>query len=211
MKTIAKHNMPRKTLVLFLSVAMSMALLFTLLAAGDAGRVRAQTTGDCSNGIAVPSPSANPGLVSDCEALLAGRDTLAGTASLNWSSNVGIRGWDGVRVSYTLMRVTQLDFLHSVEFEIKTLTGRLPPELGRLTHLENVYISNSDTICEGDNCREIEDDERHQLTGPIPPELGNLTNLERLWLYDNELTGNIPAELGNLSSLNGNWDYRGTN
>ena len=27
----------------------------------------------------------NTGLISDCEALLAARDTLAGTASLNWS------------------------------------------------------------------------------------------------------------------------------
>ena len=38
----------------------------------------AAQTGDCSNGIAVPDPSNNPGLVSDCEALLAARDTLAG-------------------------------------------------------------------------------------------------------------------------------------
>ena len=33
----------------------------------------------CENGVAVPDPTNNPGLVSDCEALLAARDTLAGT------------------------------------------------------------------------------------------------------------------------------------
>ena len=32
-----------------------------------------------------PTPHNNPGLVSDCEALLASRDTLVGTATLNWS------------------------------------------------------------------------------------------------------------------------------
>ena len=33
---------------------------------------------DCSTGSAVPDAANNPGLVSDCEALLASRDTLAG-------------------------------------------------------------------------------------------------------------------------------------
>ena len=39
----------------------------------------------------------NTGLVSDCEALLAARDALAGTATLNWSSDTPITGWDGIR------------------------------------------------------------------------------------------------------------------
>ena len=43
-------------------------------------------TASCANGIAVPNPASNPGLVSDCETLLSARDTLAGTASLNWSA-----------------------------------------------------------------------------------------------------------------------------
>ena len=39
----------------------------------------------CAAGGSVADPANNPGLVSDCDALLAARDTLAGTATLNWS------------------------------------------------------------------------------------------------------------------------------
>ena len=40
----------------------------------------------------------NTALISDCEALLAARDTLAGDATLNWSADRPIEGWDGVTV-----------------------------------------------------------------------------------------------------------------
>ena len=98
MKKFTKRVITGRHIGMPLSVAVSMILLFVLLSAGDAGRAQAQTqtSGDCSNGIAVPDPSDNPGLVSDCEALLAGQDTLAGTASLNWSADVAMEDWDGV-------------------------------------------------------------------------------------------------------------------
>ena len=51
---------------------------------------------DCSSGIAVTDPDDNPGLVSDCEVLLAARDILAGSASLNWSADISIEEWDGI-------------------------------------------------------------------------------------------------------------------
>ena len=54
------------------------------------------TTPTCSTGTAVPDPTNNPGLVSDCEALLAARDTLAGDATLNWSADTPIADWDGI-------------------------------------------------------------------------------------------------------------------
>ena len=62
---------------------------------------------DCSNGNAVPAPANNPGLVSDCEALLASRDTLAGDATLNWSADTPIGEWDGVVIDGALRRVTE--------------------------------------------------------------------------------------------------------
>ena len=49
----------------------------------------------CGGGTAVTNPDANPGLVSDCEALLAGKDTLRGTATLDWAVTTAIGGWDG--------------------------------------------------------------------------------------------------------------------
>ena len=184
-----------------LSVAVSMILLFVLLSAGDAGRAQAQTPGDCSNGIAVPDPSDNPGLVSDCEALLPVRDTLAGTASLNWSADVAMEDWDGVILSDSPVRVTVLDFEPDFDSEGKALTGQIPPELGRLSYLEGIYLGNWDSVCSVGGCREIEEREHNRLTGPIPTELGNLTNLEFLSLVGNQLTGGIPSELGNLTNL----------
>ena len=203
MKKFTKRVITGRHIGTPLSVAVSMILLFVLLSAGDAGRAQAQTqtSGDCSNGIAVPDPSDNPGLVSDCEALLAGRDTLAGTASLNWSADVAMEDWDGVILSDSPVRVTVLDFEPDFDSEGKALTGQIPPELGRLTYLEGIYLGNPNTVCSAGECREVDEREHSRLTGPIPAELGDLSNLEQLWLDENQLTGGIPPELGNLANL----------
>ena len=50
----------------------------------------------CVTGGAVVDAT-NVGLVLDCEALLAARDTLAGTSTLNWSPDTSITEWDGIR------------------------------------------------------------------------------------------------------------------
>ena len=47
----------------------------------------------------MPDAANNPGLVSDCEALLAAREALVGNtgnAELNWSADTLIREWDGI-------------------------------------------------------------------------------------------------------------------
>ncbi len=58
-------------------------------------------TPDCSNGVAVRDPTNNPGLAADCETLLAARDTLAGTATLNWSDSTSIDSWTGLTIDLT--------------------------------------------------------------------------------------------------------------
>ena len=63
------------------------------------------------------------------------------------------------------------------------ITGTIPTELGLLTGLASVSITNS------------------TLKGTIPSELGKLSGLRRLWLYDNQLTGSIPTTLNQLSKL----------
>ena len=62
---------------------------------------------ECVTGDTVPDAT-NTGLIADCEALLASRDTLAGTATLNWSEETSIAQWEGVRLSGTPQRVTRL-------------------------------------------------------------------------------------------------------
>ena len=134
---------------------------------------------DCMIGSAVPDAANNPGLVSDCEALLAARDTLAGTATanLNWAAITPMSQWTGVTVAGTPQRVTRLSLFEG------GLAGTIPSRLGDLSNLVRLDL------------------EANQLTGEIPAELGDLSNLERLYLGGNQLTGEIPTELGDLSNL----------
>ena len=138
-----------------------------------------QDTSACATGGAVPDAANNPGLVSDCEALLAGKDTLVGTGTLNWSADVPMVRWDGVSVGNSPTRVLELNLGDN------QLTGEIPPELGGLSYLRHLYLSSN------------------QLTGEIPPELGRLSRLTNLYLSHNQLTGGIPPELGGLSNLIG--------
>ena len=133
--------------------------------------------GPCATGSAVPNPSANPWLVSDCNVLLEARDILAGTATLNWSENTAIATWDGVTISGTPQRVTNLRLWN------ESLNGTIPAGLSRLTGLKALYLA------------------FNQLTGQIPAELGTMTGLTHLGLMNNRLTGQLPTELRNLTDL----------
>ena len=135
------------------------------------------TLNACAAGGAVSDPANYPGLVSDCVALLSTRDTLAGSASLNWSEGTPIQDWDGVTVGRTPQRVTE------VRLALEQLSGSIPTELGDLSNLAWLNLAGN------------------ELSGSIPAELGDLSNLERLYLGGNELSGAIPAELGDLSNL----------
>ena len=146
---------------------------------GDELMVRVQ--GFCRNGTAVPNPRDNPALMRDCINLLAAKDTLRGTATLNWSEDTAITSWDGVRVKGSPGRVTE------VLLTSKGLTGTIPPDLGRLDGLQHLWFN------------------INQLAGAIPSELGSLASLQTLILNDNRLTGAVPRELGGLSSLETLW------
>ena len=113
----------------------------------------------------------NPGLVADCDTLLAARDTLAGTATLNWSASTPIDQWEGITLAGSPLGMTGL------ALGGKGLTGSIPAGLGDLANLESLILY------------------ENQLTGPIPAELGDLANLRELYLYENQLSGEIPTEL----------------
>ena len=156
---------------------------------------------DCSSGVAVTDPDDNPGLVSDCEVLLAARDIMAGSASLNWSADIPIEEWDGITVSDSHGRVVwlnlgfrnlngkipaelgNLEYLHTLDLTSNRLNGEIPAELRNLGKLRILYL------------------QVNQLYGEIPRELSYLSNLTTLALYDNKLSGEIPLELGKLAEL----------
>ena len=196
----------------FQTLANLAAIVVTiaLLSMADAGSmtpnsvIEAQSV--CENGVVVPDPTNNPGLVSDCEALLAARDTLAGTKTLDWSDNTPIEEWDGITLSGTPLSVTTLRFL-GLGSLFRKVDGEIPPELGNLSALEELNLFGNGLIGqippELGSLSALEELNLggNRLTGEIPPELGNLSNLQRLILYVNLLTGGLPSELGNLTSL----------
>jgi len=123
----------------------------------------------CANGIVVPDPWYNRGLVEDCNVLLTIKDRLAGDAHLNWSPDLLIGRWNGITARNS--RLTELDL------ENKNMTGSIPPELVQLTQLTSLDLGGN------------------RLTGPIPHELGKLTKLRYLDLSNNEWTECVPKTL----------------
>ena len=158
--------------------------------------------GVCPNSAAVSGYS-DPGIVHDCEALLASRDTLSVDQSLNWDEDLPIDEWKGVELANGRvfeLRMSSEGIVGTIPSELgnlsnlqglslwgNRLTGGIPPELGRLSNLTYLSLSGN------------------QLTGEIPPELGGLSNLQSLDLWGNQLTGEIPKELGNLANLWSLW------
>ena len=160
-----------------------------------------ETSGECGTGGAVADPVNNPALVFDCNALVAARDSLAGSAALNWSANTPIADWQGVTVDGTPRRVTALSLPDA------GLTGGLPMELSRLDGLKRLVLRENELTGPipawiGDLAN-LEDLSLwgNRLYGPLPTSLGNLVNLESLLLSRNPITGPIPAEMGNLANL----------
>ncbi|KAI3704134.1 hypothetical protein L1987_74348 [Smallanthus sonchifolius] len=73
--------------------------------------------------------------------------------------------------------------VHVLDLNGLSLEGVLVPEIGNLTYLRRLVLS------------------QNNLSGVIPKELGDLTMLEVLDLRDNNLSGRIPSELGRMYSL----------
>ena len=106
----------------------------------------------------------------------------------NWLTDAPLGEWHGVDTDGT-GRVVLLNLQGHDDPDtggnpiLFGLHGPIPPELGDLTDLTELYLG------------------KNSLSGPIPPELGNLGKLTRLNLTDNDLSGPIPPELGNLANL----------
>ncbi len=140
---------------------------------------------------------------SDREALEAFYTAANGTAWTNntaWRSDRPLADWYGVTVD-DAERVTEL------KMATNGLSGSIPPELGRLSHLQKLSIGGNqlsgaipDAIGRLTHLKELVL-ANNQLSGRIPTELSRLIRLERLSLSNNQLSGSIPSELSRLTDL----------
>ena len=193
------------SVVLVLAVSGLTAALALTSAAQD-GAADLDPAG-CSDGTFVADPSAAPGLVADCRALVAVRnhwishpdnaDLPADHVLLTWRGN--ITSWreivirdqrvTAIRIFYSELsgpipvELSQLTNLKNLGLHDNKLTGQIPTELSQLTNLTHLNLSGN------------------KLTGQIPTELSQLTNLKNLGLDFNELTGEIPSVLSQLTNL----------
>ena len=113
---------------------------------------------------------------SDRAALVALYNATGGPSWLyseNWLTDAPLGEWYGVKVD-DQGRVQGLS--------ISVLAGSLPPEIGDLSSLTELYVFGG-------------------LSGLIPPEIGKLVNLESLLLDHGRLAGPIPSEIGDLTNL----------
>ncbi len=127
----------------------------------------------CTEATLGGSRARNAALAVDCDALLAARYTLAGgEGALNWSAGTALAEWDGVTVAGAPPRVVGL------ALRARGLSGRIPPQLGSLTALTALDLS--------DNA----------LSGGLPAGLRELPpTLATLRLAGNPFTGCIDERL----------------
>ena len=133
------------------------------------------------------------------------------TNNTNWLSSAPLSEWAGVQTDAN-GRVTSLDLDTYNGDPIgsgngNNLVGPIPPELGQLTGLTELFLSSNElsgpipeTLGNLANLTWL-GLAHNRLSGPIPAALRNLANLERLQLYSNQLSGPIPPALGALTSL----------
>ncbi len=93
----------------------------------------------------------------------------------NWL-NGPVNTWHSVRV--TDGRVTK------IYTELLFMSGELPPEIGDLTALTELFITHDQA-----------------LTGAIPDEIGKLISLRRLAIYGTGIDAPIPSSIGQLKEL----------
>ena len=126
--------------------------------------------------LTVAVPLAGLDLLADWENLLAVRDTLAGTGTLDWDVGTPMSRWEGVAIAGSPPRVIALRLADA------GLSGELSGLLGELTGLTELRL------------------ERNMLTGMIPSKLQQLTALTHLYLAGNSLTGCAPPSLGTVTN-----------
>jgi hypothetical protein len=139
--------------------------------------------------------------IEECQGLVALYESTNGDT---WADN---SGWLADKTPCNWIGVTcQQQHVVEVQLAYNQLSGSLPPEIGNLTHLRQLYLDGNQL--NGPVPAEIGSLSRLQVLrlsanqfNTIPTELSNLSNLLELDLSRNQINGNIPSGLGNLSIL----------
>ena len=169
-------------------VAGTYTIEATTFNPGETGGFTLTVTGLGATG---PAPQG-----SDRAALIALYNATDGpnwVSKTNWLSDEPLGEWYGVTTDGG-GRVTRLDL------NTNQLIGEIPPELGSLSNLQRLNLSNNAISCGQQGC-EPRSPSANRLSGEMPAELGDLANLRRLDLSGNKLNGEIPSELGQLANL----------
>ncbi len=186
---------------------------------GDGASLGPNCAGSTAVAAHTPATATSTPVILDCNALLDLKDTLRGTATLNWSKDLAMRSWDGISVGNSIEegcnppgggdRVTSisLDNRHNPDAR---LNGQVPAGFADVTAMRHINLRVNDltggipAALGGMPCLRSLTLNGNDLTGPIPTALGSLPNLGgTLDLSENGLSGAIPKELGNLTDLQG--------
>jgi Leucine-rich repeat (LRR) protein len=99
--------------------------------------------------------------------------------------------------------VTEID----TDIQSFTMSGRLSADLGLLTHLQTLDVSDNalagslpSQIGQWTNLTYL-DVSDNALTGSLPSQIGQWTNLTYLDVSDNALTGSLPSQIGQWTNL----------
>jgi hypothetical protein len=174
MEDIMRSTSKTRILGLVLLLTMLLVASTTTWAAPPSSRHR-QSGFDCGDVTEIPQ--------TECEALVVLYESTDGD---NWDNNTD---WLTTNTPCTWHGVT-CNAGHVGALRLaggwgggNNLTGSLPPEIGNLIHLEDIYLAGN------------------ELSGAIPSEIGNLSKLKEIRMYNNQLTGTLPSEIGQLTSL----------
>ena len=177
----------------------------------DGGGTTCSTTDAAVVGIQGSMPSDPAARAADCSAMLRIKDTLRGTAALNWARTVDMFDWDGVILSDEdgdLSTGNDKNRVAELRLISKSLDGTIPSGLSALTGLTHLHLVGNELTGRIPDLSALTsliwmELQQNKLSGSIPSTLNGFTSLTVLNLGENELTGGIPnlSGLTNLAQL----------